>query len=107
MFTAKPIVKGEPTDSKTKEMEIAQSLNWGAVRLKIPLHETEGWRLEIRVCEAQITDFQNAAFAIFMVLFAKIVEFYNLDLRLPISLVRFTPYVTNYSLYSPPRWKKT
>lgn len=46
-----------------------------------------GWRVEFRSMEIQLTDFENAAFAIFNVLLTRVILSYNLNLYIPISKV--------------------
>ena len=46
-----------------------------------------GWRVEFRSMEIQLTDFENAAFAIFNVLLTRVILSYNLNLYVPISKV--------------------
>lgn len=52
-----------------------------------PPHSTIGWRVEFRPCEAQITDFENAAFVCFIVLLTRVVLTYKLNFLIPISKV--------------------
>lgn len=46
-----------------------------------------GWRVEFRVCEAQLTDFENAAFVVFIVLLTRVILTYKVDFLMPISCV--------------------
>eukprot|EP01027_Heterolobosea_sp_BB2_P015540 GEZU01022225.1.p1 GENE.GEZU01022225.1~~GEZU01022225.1.p1 ORF type:complete len:219 (+),score=47.84 GEZU01022225.1:35-691(+) len=46
-----------------------------------------GWRLEVRIMEIQMTDFENAAFVVFNVLLIQAIAHYGLDLYIPISKV--------------------
>ncbi|CAG2173212.1 unnamed protein product, partial [Oppiella nova] len=46
-----------------------------------------GWRVEFRPMEIQMTDFENAAYAVFVVLLSRIILQYNLNLVIPISKV--------------------
>ena len=46
-----------------------------------------GWRVEFRSMEIQMTDFENAAFAIFIVLLTRVILSYDLNLYIPISKV--------------------
>ena len=65
-----------------------QSTNWQTVRFKPPpVHSTIGWRVEFRSMEVQMTDFENAAFSIFVVLLSRAILAFNLNLYLPISKV--------------------
>ena len=44
-----------------------QSTNWQTVRFKPPpVNSKIGWRVEFRPMEVQLTDFENAAFAVFI-----------------------------------------
>lgn len=77
-----------------------QSTNWQSVRLKPPPPNSDmGWRVEFRTMEVQMTDFENAAFSIFMILLTRAVLAFNLNFYVPISKVSPTdPIVTNYQL---------
>ena len=46
-----------------------------------------GWRVEFRPMEIQITDFENAAFAVFIVLVTRVILSFGLDFYIPISKV--------------------
>ncbi|KAI4251880.1 MAG: hypothetical protein L6R42_008203, partial [Xanthoria sp. 1 TBL-2021] len=54
----------------TALFETVQGTTYQSVRFKPPpsLQSTIGWRVEFRPMEVQMTDFENAAFAIFMML---------------------------------------
>ena len=66
-----------------------QSTNWQTVRFKPPpVNSPIGWRVEFRSMEVQPTDFENAAFAVFIVLLSRAILHYSLNLYLPISKVR-------------------
>ena len=47
-----------------------------------------GWRVEFRPCEAQFTDFENAAIVCFVVLLTRVILSFGYNLLIPISLVR-------------------
>ena len=65
-----------------------QSTNWQHMRFKPPPPGGNiGWRVEFRSMEIQLTDFENAAFAIFNVLLTRVILSYNLNLYVPISKV--------------------
>lgn len=65
-----------------------QSTNWQTVRFKPPpAGSSIGWRVEFRPMEVQITDFENAAFAVFVVLLTRAVLSMNLNFYIPISKV--------------------
>ena len=65
-----------------------QSTNWQTMRFKPPPPKsTIGWRVEFRPCEAQISDFENAAFVCFVVLLTRVILTYGLNFLMPISRV--------------------
>lgn len=66
--------------------ENLQSTNWQHVRFKPPPADSNiGWRVEFRPMEIQITDFENAAFSIFIVLITRAILSFDLNFYLPIS----------------------
>lgn len=70
--------------------ENIQSTNWQTMRFKPPPPGEEkriGWRVEFRPMEIQLTDFENAAFSIFIVLVTRVILSYNLNFYIPISKV--------------------
>ena len=76
----------------TRQFDIFQSTNWQTLRLKppvtSPMKDTDtGWRVEIRPMEVQPTDFENAAFSIFVVLLARTILHFNLNLYMPIRKI--------------------
>ena len=46
-----------------------------------------GWRIEFRTMDLQFTDFENAAYVVFIVLLTRIILTYKLNLLIPISKV--------------------
>lgn len=69
-------------------MQNLQSTNWQTMRFKPPPPKsTIGWRVEFRPCEAQITDFENAAYVCFIVLLTRVILTYGLNFLIPISKV--------------------
>lgn len=76
------------TPNDTDHFENIQSTNWQSMRFKPPPpNSTIGWRVEFRPCELQITEFENAALVIFIVLFTRVILSYRLNLLIPISKV--------------------
>ncbi|KAK4191568.1 putative glutamate--cysteine ligase [Podospora australis] len=74
--------------TKTDHFENIQSTNWQHMRFKPPPADNSiGWRVEFRPMEIQITDFENAAFAVFMVLITRVILSYNLNFYIPITRV--------------------
>ncbi|XP_022246026.1 glutamate--cysteine ligase-like isoform X2 [Limulus polyphemus] len=64
------------------------STTFPTIRLKIPdAANSAFWRLEFRPMEVQFTDYENAAFSIFVVILAKIILEKKLSLLIPISKV--------------------
>lgn len=63
---------------------------WPHIRLKIPPLDNEniGWRVEFRSMETQITDFENAAFSIFLALLRKVILEYRLDFYMHLEKVQ-------------------
>ncbi|EWC46620.1 glutamate--cysteine ligase [Drechslerella stenobrocha 248] len=66
-----------------------QSTNWQHMRFKPPpsAEDAIGWRVEFRSMEVQLTDFENAAFSIFIVLLTRTILSYGLNFYIPISKV--------------------
>ena len=86
-----------PPDTASQDtisFEIFQSTNWQEVRFKPPpslssedTHNNTGWRVEFRSMDVQPTDFENAACAIFIVLFVRTLIHFDLSLYIPINKV--------------------
>ena len=80
-------------DVQTEHFESIQSTNWQTVRWKPPPPRNDpndphiGWRTEFRSMEMQLTDFENAAFAVFTVLLQRVILTFDLNLYIPISKV--------------------
>ncbi|EZF31697.1 glutamate-cysteine ligase [Trichophyton interdigitale MR816] len=71
--------------TKTDHFENLQSTNWQHIRFKPPPADNDiGWRVEFRPMEIQITDFENAAFSIFMVLITRAILSFDLNFYIPI-----------------------
>nr|POE80881.1 glutamate--cysteine ligase [Quercus suber] len=71
--------------SKTDHFENLQSTNWQHMRFKPPPPGNDiGWRVEVRPMEIQITDFENAAFSVFVVLITRAILSFDLNFYLPI-----------------------
>ena len=74
--------------TETDHFENIQSTNWQSMRFKPPPPLSSiGWRVEFRPMELQVTDTENAAFAVFVVLLTRVILFYKLNLLIPISKV--------------------
>ena len=72
---------------KTDHFENLQSTNWQHIRFKPPPPDKDtGWRVEFRPMEIQITDFENAAFSVFIVLITRAILSFDLNFYIPIPL---------------------
>ncbi|XP_052833099.1 glutamate--cysteine ligase catalytic subunit-like [Octopus bimaculoides] len=60
--------------------------NWQSLKLKLP-DEKSGWKIEFRTMELQLTDFENAALVVFMVLLTRAIVTFKLSLLVPITKV--------------------
>ncbi|KAG7660450.1 GSH1 [[Candida] subhashii] len=76
--------------------ENIQSTNWQTLRFKPPalydesevdINKTPGWRVEFRPMEIQITDFENAAYSIFLALLSKAIIKFTPNFYIPLSKV--------------------
>jgi glutamate--cysteine ligase catalytic subunit len=74
--------------TSSDHFENIQSTNWQTLRFKPPPPNSPiGWRVEFRSMEVQMTDFENAAFAVFIVLLSRAILAFNLNFYIPISKV--------------------
>lgn len=73
--------------NKVDHFENLQSTNWQHMRFKPPPvgKDDIGWRVEFRSMEIQITDFENAAFSIFIVLITRAILSFDLNFYIPIQ----------------------
>ncbi|PVD31967.1 hypothetical protein C0Q70_07393 [Pomacea canaliculata] len=75
-------------EEDTDHFENIQSTNWQTMRFKPPPPNSNiGWRVEFRPMEAQLTDFENAAYTVFIVLLTRVILSYKLNFLIPISKV--------------------
>lgn len=75
-------------EEDTDHFENIQSTNWQTMRFKPPPPQSNiGWRVEFRPMEAQLTDFENAAYTVFIVLLTRVILSYKLNFLIPISKV--------------------
>lgn len=65
--------------------ENIHSTNWNTVRLKIPVPEVCGWRVELRPMEIQADDFANASFLVFANILVRTLMKFRPKLYIPIS----------------------
>eukprot|EP01132_Coremiostelium_polycephalum_P000964 gene964-1227_t len=93
LFIRDPLViysdKIEIDDHKHSDhFENIQSTNWQTVRFKPPPPNSNvGWRVEFRPMEVQLTDFENAAFIVFIALLTKAISDRKLNFYIPITKV--------------------
>eukprot|EP01102_Stenamoeba_stenopodia_P011556 TRINITY_DN3564_c0_g1_i1.p1 TRINITY_DN3564_c0_g1~~TRINITY_DN3564_c0_g1_i1.p1 ORF type:complete len:620 (+),score=148.40 TRINITY_DN3564_c0_g1_i1:197-2056(+) len=91
LFIRDPLViydnRIEIDDGKYSDhFENIQTTNWQTVRFKLPPPDLSiGWRVEFRTMEAQFTDFENSAFAVFIAIVARMISDLNLTFYIPIS----------------------
>ncbi|KAL7415490.1 glutamate-cysteine ligase catalytic subunit [Mrakia frigida] len=72
----------------TDHFENIQSTNWQTLRFKPPPPNSPiGWRVEFRSMEVQPTDFENAAYSIFIVLLTRAILSFGLNFYIPVSKV--------------------
>jgi len=65
-----------------------QSTNWNSLRLKPPVN-SEGdnlFKIEIRPCDIQINEFENAAIITFVLLYIEIIKNYDINFIIPLYL---------------------
>lgn len=81
-------LKCPPIDGNS-HFENLQSTNWNSLRFKNPPTEDSdiGWRVEFRPMDIQLTDFENSALTIAVGMIANVVNTFDVDFVLPISLV--------------------
>ena len=97
LFIRDPLViykeRVEIDDSKDVDhFENIQSTNWQSVRWKPPPPSAKdspdiGWRVEFRSTEVQLTEFENAAFSVFIALSSRVILFFDLNMYMPMSKV--------------------
>jgi len=93
LFIRDPIIlykeKIDQTDDDMDHFENIQSTNWQTMRFKPPpaVNSPIGWRVEFRPIEAQTTDFENAAYVVFITLLTRVILAYKLNFLMPLSLV--------------------
>lgn len=69
--------------------EMLNGTNWNSVRLKIPLDDNIGWRVEFRTMEVQLTADENSAYSLFIHLVTRLLHADpTLNFYIPISMLR-------------------
>ncbi len=67
--------------------EMLNSTNWNSVRLKIPIDDEIGWRVEFRTMEIQLTADENSLFSILMFSIVRLIARNpKLNFYIPLSL---------------------
>ncbi|XP_065844045.1 glutamate--cysteine ligase catalytic subunit-like [Oscarella lobularis] len=75
-------------ENESDHFENIQSTNWQSMRFKPPPPNSDiGWRVEFRVCDVQVTDFENAAYSVFVILLTRAILSLGLTFYVPISKV--------------------
>ncbi|KAL4217769.1 hypothetical protein ACF0H5_022508 [Mactra antiquata] len=75
-------------EEDTDHFENIQSTNWQTMRFKPPPPNSNiGWRVEFRPMEVQLTDFENAAYTVFLVLMTRVILTFGLNFIMPLSKV--------------------
>uniref|UniRef100_A0A3P9IW66 Glutamate--cysteine ligase n=1 Tax=Oryzias latipes TaxID=8090 RepID=A0A3P9IW66_ORYLA len=83
-------------ENESDHFENLQSTNWQTMRFKPPPPNSEiGWRVEFRPMEVQLTDFENAAYVVFVVLLTRVILSYKLDFLIPLSKNKNTACFTS------------
>ena len=63
--------------------------NWNSTRLKIPIDDDIGWRVEFRTMEVQLMADENSAFSLLIHFFTRALHTHtDINLYIPISLVK-------------------
>ena len=82
--------------TESDHFENIQSTNWQTLRWKPPPPKSNnqdsnqphvGWRTEFRAMEIQLTDFENAAFSVFILLVSRVLLAFDLSTYIPLSKV--------------------
>lgn len=100
LFVRDPLVifserLNQDNELSNDHFENLQSTNWQTLRFKPPalykkdisqeeLAATPGWRVEFRPMEIQLSDFENAAYSVFITLLSKAILKYTPDFYIPI-----------------------
>lgn len=81
-------ILNQDDEKQLDHFENINSSNWQSMRFKLPPSGSDiGWRVEFRTCEAQITDWENAAVSVFLMLLARTILFFKLNLLIPITKI--------------------
>ena len=61
-------------DDQFALFDMLNGTNWNSVRLKIPIDDEIGWRVEFRTMEISLTADENAAYSILIHIIARILH---------------------------------
>ena len=76
-------------DDQFALFDMLNGTNWNSVRLKIPIDDDIGWRVQFRTMEVSLTADQNAAYSILIHIIARILhENQDLNFYIPISKLK-------------------
>lgn len=79
----------EMDDDQFALFDMLNGTNWNSVRLKIPIDDEIGWRVEFRTMEISLTADENAAYSILIHIIARILhESQDINLYIPISKLK-------------------
>ncbi|CAG2103281.1 unnamed protein product, partial [Medioppia subpectinata] len=94
LFIRDPVVisrdkLNQDLETESEHFEGIQSTNWQTMRFKPPPlnQQSIGWRVEFRPMEIQMTDTQNSAFSVFVILLSRIVLKYKLNFIIPMTKI--------------------
>ncbi|CAN0164838.1 unnamed protein product [Lampetra fluviatilis] len=83
-------IHADDDENEAYHFECIQSTNWQTLRFKPPPPNTNiGWRVEFRPMD--LTDFENAAYVVFVVLLTRVILSYGLNFLVPLSKVDAPP----------------
>ncbi|XP_078473093.1 glutamate--cysteine ligase catalytic subunit-like isoform X1 [Lampetra planeri] len=81
-------IYADDDENEDYHFECIQGTCWQTLRLKPPPPNTNiGWRVEFRPMDVQLTDFENAAYVVFVVLLTRVIVSYGLNFLVPLSKI--------------------
>ncbi|XP_053377384.1 glutamate--cysteine ligase catalytic subunit-like isoform X2 [Mercenaria mercenaria] len=73
-------------NESTGHFENIYSSTWQSVRFKLPAPGSNaGWQIEFRAMDVQLTDFENAAYIVFIILTSRVILTFGLNFVVPMS----------------------
>ena len=78
----------ESEEPSTAHFENLQTTNWNSMRLKPPptLTSPIGWRVEFRSMDIQLTDYENTAMIVLLLMLTNVINNFDVDFIVPISM---------------------